>query len=116
MSFQFEHSNSTWVRYSEYEWKEATDGRLYLTPCADAQPDLYDPLKEYRQLVLDALCIGRLCMKEDQNDEEIQAEIKAFAEKYGITAGANHPGDIPLGEMAVIFANTDRVFEAAETE
>ncbi len=84
MSFQFEHSNSTWVRYSEYEWKEATDGRLYLTPCADAQPDLYDPLKEYRQLVLDALCIGRLCMKEDQNDEEIQAEIKAFAEKYGL--------------------------------
>ena len=40
----------------------------------------------------------------------------AFAEKYGITEGANHPGDIPLGEMAVIFANTDRVFEAAETE
>ncbi len=40
----------------------------------------------------------------------------AFAEKYGITEGANHPGDIPLGELAVIFANTDRVFEAAETE
>ena len=84
LSFQFEHSNSTWVRYSEYEWKVAKDGKLYLTPCADAQPDLYDPLKEYRQLVLDAIQIGRLCMKEDQNDEEIQAEIKAFAEKYGL--------------------------------
>ena len=37
-----------------------------------------------------------------------------FAEKTGITEGANHPGDIPLGELALILANTDRVFEAAE--
>ena len=29
MSFQFEHSNSTWVRYSEYEWKQAENGKLY---------------------------------------------------------------------------------------
>ena len=37
----------------------------------------------------------------------------AFAEETGITTGANHPGDIPLGELALILANTDRVFEAA---
>lgn len=84
MSFQFEHSNSTWVRYSEYEWKQAENGKLYLTACADAQPTVYDPLKEYQQLVLDALYIGRLGMKQDQDDTEIQAEIKAFAEKYGL--------------------------------
>ena len=84
MSFQFEHSNSTWVRYSEYEWKQAENGKLYLTACADAQPTIYDPLKEYQQLVLDALYIGRLGMKQEQDDEEIQAEIKAFAEKYGL--------------------------------
>ena len=28
MSFQFEHSNSTWVRFSEYEWKQAENGKL----------------------------------------------------------------------------------------
>lgn len=84
MSFQFEHSNSTWVRYSEYGWKQAENGKLYLTACADAKPTIYDPLKEYQQLVLDALYIGRLGMKQEQNDEEIQAEIKAFAEKYGM--------------------------------
>lgn len=84
MIFQFEHSNSTWVRYSEYEWKQAEDGKLYLTACSNAQPTIYDPLKEYQQLVLDALYIGRLGMKQEQDDEEIQAEIKAFAEKYGL--------------------------------
>ena len=84
MSFQFEHSNSTWVRYSEYKWKQAENGKLYLTACSDAQPTIYDPLKEYQQLVLDALYIGRLGMKQEHDDEEIQAEIKAFAEKYGL--------------------------------
>ena len=38
----------------------------------------------------------------------------AFAQKYGIMNGANHPGDIPIGELALILANTDRVFETAE--
>ena len=80
----FEHSNSIWVRYSEYEWKQAENGKLYLTACANAKPTIYDPLKEYQQLVLDALYIGRLGMKQEQDDEEIQAEIKAFAEKYGL--------------------------------
>ncbi len=40
----------------------------------------------------------------------------AFAEKTGIMTGANRPGDISLGELALILANTDRVFEAAEAE
>ena len=37
----------------------------------------------------------------------------AFAEETGITTGANRPGDITLGELALILANTERVFDAA---
>ena len=40
----------------------------------------------------------------------------AFAEKNDITAGVNRPGDITLGDMALIFANTDRVFETVQSE
>ncbi len=40
----------------------------------------------------------------------------AFAEDTGIMTGANRPDDILLGEMALIFANADRVFEEAQTE
>jgi len=40
----------------------------------------------------------------------------AFADENGITTGANRPGDITLGELALILANADRMFEAAETE
>ena len=44
----FERTSSQWVRYSEYEWKAAEDGTLYLTPTKAAQPGIYDPLAEYR--------------------------------------------------------------------
>ena len=38
---------------------------------------------------------------------------EAFAERTGILTGANRPDDITVGEMALILANTDRVFDAA---
>ena len=50
----------------------------------------------------DKLIIGKFC--------QIAAGVEF------VMNGANHPRDIPLGELALIFANTDRVFEAAETE
>ncbi len=40
----------------------------------------------------------------------------AFAEKTGIMTGANRPGDIMLGELALILANADWVFETAKPE
>ena len=39
-----------------------------------------------------------------------------FAQKTGILTGANRPEDISMGEMALIMANADRVFEAAESK
>ena len=83
MNNLFERTSSQWVRYSEYEWKEAEDGALYLTPTKAAQPGIYDPLAEYRQIVLDAIDIGRMGMAK-KPDTEIQTAIRQFAVKYGL--------------------------------
>ena len=80
----FERTSSTWVRYSEYEWKKADDDALYLIPAPNAQPSIYDPLKETQEIVLDALQIGRLCMSKEVADAEIQKAILSFAVKYGL--------------------------------
>ena len=79
----FERTSSHWVRYSEYEWRAAEDGTLYLTPAKNAKPEIYDPLRDAQQLVLDALNIGRLCMSK-KPDSDIQKEVRAFALKYGL--------------------------------
>jgi len=51
----FQKASSPWVRYSEYEYKKAGDGHFYITPAAGARPEIYDPLKDAEQMVLDAL-------------------------------------------------------------
>lgn len=53
-------------------------------------------------------------LKDDNGEYPGTRVALAFAEKTGIMTGANRPDDITVGEMALIFANTDRVFEAAE--
>ena len=79
----FERTSSNWVRYSEYEWKTAEDGTLFLTPTATAQPSIYDPLSEYQRIVLDAINIGRM-ETQKKTPQEIQKAIQQFALKYGL--------------------------------
>ena len=79
----FERTSSNWVRYSEYEWKTAEDGTLFLTPTKTAQPSIYDPLSEYQRIVLDAINIGRM-ESQKKTPQEIQKAIQQFAVKYGL--------------------------------
>ena len=51
----------------------------------------------------------------DDNGEYPGARVAMlFADETGITTGVNRPYDITKGELALVFANADRVFEAAE--
>ena len=54
----FKRTSAHWVRYDKYEWRESEKGILYLTPAKDAVMSLYNPIKEYEELVLTALGIG----------------------------------------------------------
>ena len=83
MKHFFERTSSNWVRYSEYEWKAAKDGTLFLSPTATAQPSIYDPLSEYQRIVLDAINIGRM-ESQKKTPQEIQKAIQQFAMKYGL--------------------------------
>lgn len=83
MSNLFEHNSASWVRYSDYEWRTAADGNLYLLPKQDATPKPYDPMKDVNALVLDAVTVG-LHFMERRPDKEMQPELLAFAKKYGL--------------------------------
>ena len=83
MNISLDRMNAHWVRYSDYEWRPDEKNNLYLTPTEDAEPEIYDPMKEYEKIVVCAMNIGRLCMGK-KPDEEIQAAIREFALKYGL--------------------------------
>ena len=83
MNNLFSCTSSHWVRYSDYEWKTADNGKLYLKPTSTAQLNIYDPIKEAENLVLEALNVGRLCMSKS-SDEDIKRAVLQFALKYGL--------------------------------
>ena len=70
------------MRYSEYVWQEI-DGKLYLMPAENATPEIYDPLKNGKQAVIDTLNVGRLCMSK-KSDDVIRESILEFAKNYGM--------------------------------
>jgi hypothetical protein len=83
MNNLFQKTSSQWVKYSEYEYRRAEDGTLYLTPTPKAEPVIYDPLPDAEPMVLDMLNVGRLCMGRGA-DEQKRAAVLDFVSKYGL--------------------------------
>ena len=50
-------------------------------------------------------------LKDDTGEYPGTRVAVMFAEEHGITDGVGRPYDITVGDMALIFANADRVFE-----
>ena len=83
MNNLFAQSRSHWVRYDRYEIKTGKDGKRYITPEKTAKPDVYNPLKESSEMVLEALNVGMLMMNRSLEDE-VEKAIMAFVTHYGL--------------------------------
>lgn len=79
----FQKVRSYWAKYSEYEYKQSKDGVLYIAPTQTAKSSVYDPLKEAETMVIDALHVGRLAMKRN-NDDKLKQAVMSFVTKYGL--------------------------------
>jgi len=87
MSSFFQTTSSHWVKYSEYEYRHGKDGILYITPKLKAKPLVYDPLKDGETMVLDALNVGRIAMKEHSDKSmggQLRQAVMDFVTKYGL--------------------------------
>ena len=83
MNNLFAQSRSHWVRYDRYEIKTGKDGKRYITPEKTAKPDIYNPLKDSSEMVLEALNVGMLMMNRSPEDE-VEKAIIAFVTHYGL--------------------------------
>ena len=83
MNNLFAQSRSHWVRYDRYEIKIDKDGKRYITPENTAKPDVYNPLKESSEMVLEALNVGMLMMNRSSEDA-VEKAILAFVTHYGL--------------------------------
>ena len=63
--FRFEHTSAPWIRYNSYEYKTGSDNNLYITVSKDAKPEMYHPMLEAEQLVIDAILPKNHFIKEE---------------------------------------------------
>ena len=78
----FEHTSAPWIRYSSYEYKTGSDGNLYITVSNGAKPEMYHPMQEAEQLVIDAVNVGLSAMHKVP-EEELKESVLGFIRKYG---------------------------------
>ena len=78
----FEHTSAPWIRYNGYEYKTDDNGGFYITVSKDAKPEMYRPMQEAGQLVIDALNVGLAAMHKVP-EEELKESVLGFVQKYG---------------------------------
>jgi len=79
----FQKTSAYWAKYSEYEYRQGEGGILYIMPAPTAKPSVYDPLKDAETMVVDAINVGRLAMR-DGGEYIPKQEILDFVAKYGL--------------------------------
>ena len=57
----FGHSTNRWIRYRDCEYKQADDGRIYITPAPKSVSAVYDPLEKPEDMIVNAINIGLPC-------------------------------------------------------
>ena len=81
----FEHTRSSWVKYSEYNFVQDEDsGQVYIMPTSNAKPQFFNPLENAEQMVIDALNVGLICMSEKSMDEDKETAVFGFISEYGL--------------------------------
>ena len=78
----FEHTSAPWIRYSSYEYKADSNEDIYITVSKDAKPEMYHPMQEAEQLVIDAVNVGLAAMHKAP-EEELTEAVLDFTQKYG---------------------------------
>ena len=69
---------SSWAKFSEYEVINI-DGRAYIIPTKDSYASIYDPSKDERSLLCDALNLGKYLFENDLGHKE---SVLDFVHKY----------------------------------
>jgi hypothetical protein len=77
----FESTSTSWVRYSEYQYKKSKTA-LYITPAPGAKLKIYDSFENIEQMILDALSVNMLGHK--KSDNELKQSDMDFVGKYGL--------------------------------
>lgn len=78
----FEHTSAPWFCYTSYEYRETEAGDLYVVVSKDAEANMYYPMKEPEEILMDAVRVGKEVSK-DKDGARSKELVLEFVNKYG---------------------------------
>jgi len=103
-----------WIKYSDYEYKNDSEGNLYIIPKEDAEFSMYNPFNIAEDIIIDFLKVGNASRSYYQNKspeafEKVKKQTMLFVRKYGmlglISASTFNQNIIGDNEILIIDKN-----------
>ncbi len=82
--FYLKNFTSKWIKYSDYDMREDSNGDIYVIPAENSNYTIYDPFEKSNKILFDLIDLGDEALKAEQDKAAIYNKLILFVKNYGL--------------------------------
>lgn len=82
--FYLKNFTSKWIKYSDYDMREDSNGDIYIIPAENSNYTIYDPFEKSNKILFDLIDLGDEALKAEQDKAAIYNKLILFVKNYGL--------------------------------
>ena len=109
--FYLKSFTSKWIKYSDYELKEDSNGYIYIAPKEGSSYTIYDPFEKSNKILFDLIDLGDESLKNEVDKSLVYKKLILFVKNYGLlglVSSSVYNRDI-VGEENVLFTQNSLI-------
>ena len=82
--FYLKNFTSKWIKYSDYDMREDSNGNIYVIPAENSNYTIYDPFEKSNKILFDLIDLGDEALREEREKATIYNKLILFVKNYGL--------------------------------
>lgn len=82
--FYLKNFTSKWIKYSDYDMREDSNGNIYVIPAENSNYTIYDPFEKSNKILFDLIDLGDETLREEREKATIYNKLILFVKNYGL--------------------------------
>ena len=114
--FYLKNFTSKWIKYSDYDMREDSNGNIYVIPAENSNYTIYDPFEKSNKILFDLIDLGDEALKAEQDKAAIYNKLILFVKNYGLLgliSSSVYNRNI-VGEESVLFTQNNIISNTIE--
>ena len=114
--FYLKNFTSKWIKYSDYDMREDSNGDIYVIPAENSNYTIYDPFEKSNKILFDLIDLGDEALKAEQDKAAIYNKLILFVKNYGLLgliSSSVYNRNI-VGEESVLFTQNNIISNTIE--